>query len=83
MTHAAAKSVAQVGCLQVVPKTPSKPLSCSARESITEAEGLEIKPLAGFSTSETGTLPQHADCGQGKNVKRIGSRFYRKEDFVA
>ncbi len=48
-----------MGCLQVDPKTPSKPLSCSARESITEAESLEIKPLAGLSTTETGTLPQH------------------------
>jgi len=35
------------------------PLSCSARESITEAESLEIKPLAGLSTTETGTLPEH------------------------
>ena len=37
-----------------------KPLSYSASESITEAEGLEIKPLAGFSTTETGTLLEHA-----------------------
>ena len=72
-----------MGCLQVVPKTPSKPLSCSARESFTEAEGLKIKPLAGLSTTETGTLPQHADFRQGKNVKHIGSSFYRKQDFAA
>ena len=49
-----------MGCLQVVPKTPSKPLSCSARGLITEAEGLEIKPLAGLSPTETGTFPEHA-----------------------
>ena len=57
-----------MGCLQVVPKTLSKPLSYSAREFITEAASLEIKPLAGFSTTETGTLPQNADFGQGKNL---------------
>ena len=71
-----------MGCLQVDPKTPSKPLSCSARGPITEPESLEIKPLAGFSTTETGTLSERADFGQGKNVKQIGSRYYRKEDFI-
>ena len=37
-----------------------KPLSCSARGLITETEGLEIKPLTGLSTTETGTLHEHA-----------------------
>ncbi len=37
-----------------------KPLSCSARGLITETEGLEIKPLTGLPTTETGTLPEHA-----------------------
>ena len=36
------------------------PLSCSARGPITEAEGLKIKPLAGLSSTKTGTLPEHA-----------------------
>jgi len=37
-----------------------KPLFCSARGEITEAECFEIKPLAGLSTTEMGTLPEHA-----------------------
>jgi len=41
-------------------RTKPKQLSCLGRGLITEAEGLEIKPLAGLSTTETGTLPVYA-----------------------
>ena len=35
-------------------------LFCSFLTILTKVEGLEIKPLAGLSTTETGTLPKHA-----------------------
>jgi len=37
-----------------------RPLSCSERGAFIEAEGLEIEPLARFSTTKTGPLLEHA-----------------------